>query len=471
MRASDSKVSYYPKPPHYSPLVAEKSSSYLFFTERHIQAMWLEQKYFRSPTLQSGEQIRVISPGIRNCGAGPDFHKAHIFIGAQEFKGDIEIHFTQTDWEAHGHFNDPNYDQVILHVCLWKSSTAYMTRRCDGRAIPTLFLEDFLTIGLDRISSLIDLEQYPYRKFIGSGRCSRQLFDKIDKEKSSRLLQDAALRRLEEKSVRLISRAGSREWAFPLGIARALGYKPNGEAFEQLFLELLPHRDRPFDELLALALGVCGFFSPDRIKKWQGISRYEELKTLWPLLAPIADQQIQLTTHQIRPINHPVRRIALMIHLLNDPYLIDLENVLFQSYQYGESLQKLSSRLPVYSDSYWNSRYTFSNDPQDKFLSLLGDDLKSQIMINAFYPLLYERLLTDPEALSIFLTEYRSIHSLPSGKSEYLTHRFFGDQQNGEIMRLEMHQQGAYQIHKDYCVHYEASCEGCPFVDRVLHYD
>jgi hypothetical protein len=471
MTSSSTEIFYYPAPPSLCRSVAEQKSNYLFFTERHIQAMWLEQKYFRNPILPNGEVIRVISPGIWNNEAGPDFLKAHLWVGNRELKGDVEIHFSQSDWEAHGHYEDPRYNQVVLHVCLWKSKLSYFTRRCDGQAIPTLFLEDFLTISLERISSLIDLDQYPYRKCVGSGRCSRQLFNKIGLDKSARLLQEAAIRRLEEKGARMIGRARERKWAFPLGIARALGYKANGEAFEQLFLTLIAHRDRPADEILSLALGICGFFNPERKKKWGGITRYDHLHSLWPLLAGEADEQIQLQTHQIRPINHPIRRIALLVKFLTDPYLEQLEEVIFNTFLYGESLEKLTNRLPIYTDPYWNHRYTFEEEGTAKYMSLMGDDLKSQIMTNGLYPLLYEKLITYPDELNRFFREYRAMSAIPSGKSEYLTHRFFGEREEGALLGLEMHQQGAYQIHKDYCVHHEASCEGCPFVDRITFYE
>ncbi len=45
------------------------------------------------------------------------------------------------------------------------------------------------------------------------------------------------------------------------GMAMALGYKANAEAFLQLFLWLQRSSQVPIDELLALAMGVSGFLT------------------------------------------------------------------------------------------------------------------------------------------------------------------------------------------------------------------
>ena len=42
--------------------VAEVKTSYSFLTERHLQAAWLEQRYFHALKSAEGEEITVISP-------------------------------------------------------------------------------------------------------------------------------------------------------------------------------------------------------------------------------------------------------------------------------------------------------------------------------------------------------------------------------------------------------------------------
>src|ERR1700761_5455772 len=71
--------------------IAENVVPYPFLRERHLQAMWLEQKYFKNLTTTEGEAIIVLSPGIWNSEGGPDFLKAHLKIGHREIRGDVEL--------------------------------------------------------------------------------------------------------------------------------------------------------------------------------------------------------------------------------------------------------------------------------------------------------------------------------------------------------------------------------------------
>ena len=48
-----------------------------------------------------GKEIKIISPGDWNRGAGPDFLGAEILINNERLRGDIEIHLRWSDWEAH----------------------------------------------------------------------------------------------------------------------------------------------------------------------------------------------------------------------------------------------------------------------------------------------------------------------------------------------------------------------------------
>src|ERR1700743_2013637 len=83
--------------------LAETSSNYITISERHLQAMWFEQKYFSNLTTFCGKSIVVISPGLWNGEAGPDFKKAHLLIDGHEVKGDVEIHLYEEDWYNHRH--------------------------------------------------------------------------------------------------------------------------------------------------------------------------------------------------------------------------------------------------------------------------------------------------------------------------------------------------------------------------------
>src|SRR4051812_13712772 len=85
--------------------------------EKLLQFIWKFQ-YFSKSDLQttSGEPLQIIDPGEWNHNQGPDFSKAQIRIGTTILAGSVELHLRTSQWHDHGHSNDPNYRNVILHV-------------------------------------------------------------------------------------------------------------------------------------------------------------------------------------------------------------------------------------------------------------------------------------------------------------------------------------------------------------------
>lgn len=466
--------------PSFSSFVAEEKSEYFCLTERHIQAIWLEQKYIKNLVTKEGEKVKVISPGIWNAEAGPDFLKAHLVIGGKEVHGDIEIDLCEEYWNTHNHSRDERHRNTILHIVYWNSKAQFSTTTLAGKAIPTVFLEDRLTISQKRIGRLIDLDLYPYKKFVGTGRCSKLLFHKCGEDKSAQLLRTAALWRLGQKRQYLS------EWvpSTPLqplgGIAMALGYKQNTQVFLELFLWLLSYRDRPQREILSAAMGACGYFEEAYMSRWQPSDEYNNLYRLWQSMAAEAEHQCKLVLNQIRPLNSPLRRLAYLSFLMSDPHsekILEKLKTLWSSFlpSLGERkgmqrlYQSLLSLIPEYNDAHWNSHYNFEEEPRKEFLSLIGESTKKQVLINTFLPLIYQVVLQrfDMGEMAAFQNFYRSLASSKSGKSRYLQHRFFGEDTRDRLKQADL-EQGALQIHRDFCIYYEASCEGCPFVERYF---
>lgn len=437
--------------------VHETSHPYLYITERHLQAVWFEQKYFKNLKTTEGQTIEVISPGIWNSEAGPDFKKAHFLIGGKEIKGDVEIHLSETGWEQHNHHHDPRYNDVVLHLSLWGSNKKILTQQ--GRQIQTTLLKPFLTIPLQRIVNYIDLDLYPYKKFLGAGTCATALFQNLESKKIETFFKQAAEWRLIQKRNLLLSRTNEPGEAMLAGIAQGLGYKNNAQSFLELFLHLKERKDENFDNLLAYSLGIIGFFDPKFQQKWGKSPLY---KHLFSLFQPTAFR-IPLVLNQIRPLNHPIRRLVYLIKLIQDPQRFTLYNKL-ASLCKDEDLTPMLEAIPNFEDPYWNTHFLFEDHPKTTFIPLIGNNLKKEILINTFLPLMFHEI--SPNDLEKFRSFYHSFSPLKSGKTKYLIHRFFGDSTKGSILNKAYTEQGAYQVHRDFCIHYEASCEGCPFVER-----
>src|SRR5690242_17912631 len=85
--------------------------------EKLLQYIWQFQ-YFNTSALQTtaGEKLLIISPGKLNTNQGPDFLNAQIKIDNTILAGSVELHLKASEWNEHGHDEDANYKNVVLHV-------------------------------------------------------------------------------------------------------------------------------------------------------------------------------------------------------------------------------------------------------------------------------------------------------------------------------------------------------------------
>lgn len=103
-----------------------------------------------------------------------------------------------------------------------------------------------------------------------------------------------------------------------------------------------------------------------------------------------------------------------------------------------------------------------------KHLSLVGQDFKNNVIINCILPLLYEEIINNDNFLEMaaFRDFYNSLPAILNQKTRYLAHRLFGDKPRGKILEKAISQQAVFQLHEDFCLHFETSCEGCTFVEK-----
>jgi len=462
------------------PMLHEKAAVYQSLREKHIHILWLEQKYFAPLKTIEGLSIQILSPGIWNAEAGPDFLKAHLKIGEIELRGDIEIHVRDEQWEQHQHHRDSRYNQVILHLSVWRGNNFKSLYTEAGKSLYRCYLEDFVTVPLIKIPQLIDLELYPYEQFVGSGRCAEHIFAKTPSEETQRFFKSAAQWRLKQKYYRLTEFVAAPSQYFLAGMAEALGYKNNANAFQQLFLHLHKYPLLSQERLLALGLGLCGFFKTHYLEMWQASTYYQQLQSLFAEMAlPETTPLFNLQLSQIRPLNHPVRRLVLLIMTLKDPAFQQLESKLHSLWHtHGLDVknrraahlfyQMLLNAFPGAEDTYWNTHYLFETKTSASILTLLGLELRGKILLNVFCPLLYHQVVKrgQIEEQKAFECFYEALPSFPSRKSKYLMQRFFGDSLKRNLLKKGEMEQGIFQLHHDFCIHYEASCHGCPFVEH-----
>lgn len=124
------------------------------YHEKLLHWIWQNRRFnFRNLETIDGQEVKLHNTGQLNKSDGPDFLSAEVSIGNLRWFGNVELHWSLSDWKAHNHHTDPNYNNVILHV-VFNSAENHSYRR-DETQIPTLCLAPYLSQPLQSF-----LEQY-----------------------------------------------------------------------------------------------------------------------------------------------------------------------------------------------------------------------------------------------------------------------------------------------------------------------
>ncbi|MCS5620976.1 MAG: DUF2851 family protein, partial [Nitrospinaceae bacterium] len=77
----------------------------------------------------------------------PDFTSATIKVNGKIYEGAVELHVYSTDWNAHGHSRNPDFDNVILHIYMWEGRGKEPRPQAKQKNLPFQFeIKDYLTI-------------------------------------------------------------------------------------------------------------------------------------------------------------------------------------------------------------------------------------------------------------------------------------------------------------------------------------
>jgi hypothetical protein len=213
------------------------SGNHYPYHEELLHWIWETQHFdFRELKTGQGQKVTINATGTPNKSDGPDFVGAEITIDNLKWYGDVEIHWTLSDWKAHGHHSDPNYEQVILHVIFEESDQKIY--RNDHTDISTLSLSPYLDKPLQSF-----LEQYMRKQEIP---CSGQL-SFISEKAFEQQLQKAHKEYFEQKVDDLLefydpSLVPSSAWLkmFAIALFDGLGISHNRLPMRKLAIELFP---------------------------------------------------------------------------------------------------------------------------------------------------------------------------------------------------------------------------------------
>lgn len=416
-------------------------------SEEFLHYLWKYRLFTSALFTISGEGIDIISPGIHNHNAGPDFSDARLRIGETVWAGNVEIHINTSDWQRHGHDSDPVYDSVILHV-VYNHDTGEKAGR-----MPVVEIRDKFDQNL----------YHGYKSFITAKSwvpCVRQI-GYVDKEEIGLWLERMLIERLEHKSefIQEFLDISENDWegVFYMMMARSFGFNLNTLPFEMLarslpYKVIARHRDNPM-QIEALVFGQAGLLDQHLSEPWpqQLFAEYSFLRKKYNLV-PIASHLWRFM--RLRPVNFPTIRLAQFASLISG------SESLLSGMLETENASDLSGLINATASAFWDTHYHFNktSSPGKKKLGNASADL---LVINAVLPFLfvYGRSISDYDLCNRALTFYMQI----PGEINSITRQW---KNTGLDISSAFNTQALIGLKSDYCDKFK--CLDCRIGNLIL---
>ncbi|MFZ5806949.1 MAG: DUF2851 family protein [Verrucomicrobiota bacterium] len=431
-------------------------------SESFVQQLWAEEIFQNPLVTLAGEKIQILQSGFRNHQAGPDFLHACIVNekGIPE-TGAVEIHLEPQSWDMHGHRLDPRYENVILHV-VWDCGTKeYFSRTSENRYVRQVELKNQLPWPLASLRTIFhNTPECEETSSIREGECASWIGAWED-ARVLEILENAGHYRFRKKTSLWQMRANvwGAEQALWTGIAEALGYSANKEAFRALaqrvkIADLLNISLQGQRE--ALLLGMAGFL-PDKILPRD----HQHVRRLWDFWwKERSEKEIFILPKNIwrftgvRPQNRPEKRIA-ALSLLSERRAW---NALLQKIEKGDT-KNIRDQLLAFSHPFWNHRFSFRSSVQSSKSGLIGDERIQAMLFNIVLPFCNRAALNDEMLKKLAPAPY-------SQKLRFISKRLLGKRR---IALTRLAQEGLLQIHENICAHYHHQCAQCDFLKNDAH--
>ncbi|SIR36647.1 DUF2851 family protein [Maribacter ulvicola] len=343
-----------------------------------LHFIWKYKKYpVNGLVSTSNEAIHVVSTGMHNHLSGPDFFNAQVELNGQLWAGNVEIHVKSSDWYAHNHQEDDNYNNVILHV-VWEDDVAVF--RKDGSEIPTLSLKEYIPLKvLQTYQNLFDSRNY---RFIN---CENE-FNEIDEFLKNNWLERLFVERLEQKSIYInqLLKETNNDWeqVLFLMLLKTFGSKINRDSFVEIgksidFSMIRKLHKKPL-QLESLFLGQANLLE----STIEGDVYFNDLKKEYQFLkhkfnlSPISKSP---EFFRLRPLNFPTIRLAQLSTIYSE------NNNLFHLLIEHEELDFLKS-LKLGTSEYWENHFTFGKVAK-KSKKRLSTSFINLVLINTIIPL------------------------------------------------------------------------------------
>lgn len=350
--------------------------------EEFLHYLWKYSLYEREKlTDPDGKKITVIHPGLYNRDAGPDFFNARIMIEGTVWAGNVEIHLASSDFDIHGHQNDPAYNNVILHVVLKNDRKVFNSR------------------GEEVVTAEITFEPYIYEKYESLVNNPYIIACQDDIRKSGKLLirhwlSALAIERIEKKTepVRKMLEETGNDWeeVFYRMLCRYFGFRVNSEPFEMLATALpisiiRKHSDNLL-QIEALLFGTAGMLDEGLFREAVADDYYRCLLREFRMLSskyslkPIDGWLWKFS--KLRPVNFPTVRLSQLSGMLS------VSGGIFSRVIASKDVKSLKQLFEVPASEYWEDHYVFGRKSA-RTSKKTGSQATDILIINAVVPVMF----------------------------------------------------------------------------------
>lgn len=446
--------------------------------ESLLHEIWKDHSRFliASSLLSDGTPVKIIHQGdFNDHRGGPDFMNAEIALDGMLIKGDIELHRTVRDWEHHGHSDDKNYSQVILHVVLDADLEELQSA---VPKVPVLVLRD--NLAFDQRTFWQELFE---KKFARSPElpCFPHNLS-VPMKLKWKVIKQMGEARLDERVARIIDGIEEPvtdelilEKVYEL-LFDALGYSENRTPFVELakqlprsLLQKIRAKENPNDLhaiFEALYFGTSGLLvKPNQEYAFEVNDYLLDLSAKWEALKVDYDISEHLAENdwaffRVRPLNTPYRRIAL-VAVLARKYFSKT------GYSVSEEIE-----YEIGDSPFWEKHTSFKQS-LDEPHALLGDERRRAMFLNVIIPAriaieakhLKRKGLSEEKIQNSIRSLRKEWAEYPSRTSAQYLHVIEQELTEGEHIRTTLGEQGALYLFRNFCT--AARCSDCPIGKRL----
>ena len=320
--------------------------------ENLLHFIWKYKKLpLKNLVTTNDQEVSLIDLGLHNQNEGPDFFNAKIKIGDQLWAGNVELHINASDWYAHRHEQDHNYDNVILHV-VWNDDMRIF--RNDQSVIPTLELKNYIPTSI--LNSYHRLFEQQHLKFIN---CERDIA-KVDEFTINNWLSRLYVERLERKSelIEELLSSSKNDWEYVLFalLLKNFGLKVNGDSFFSLAKAMdysLVRKLQNQKQLESTLFGLAGLLQDEMILDPYYLGLKQEYTYQSHKFDLSESGILKPQFFKLRPTNFPTIRLSQFAQLYHK------ESNLFSKVISNTDLDHFYTMFNIGTTPYWDDHFTF----------------------------------------------------------------------------------------------------------------